>query len=80
MANSFTLESCYIYAHQQPCWDCKNACGGCSWSAKFEPVDGWKAREVIRPTYNTVAGVYQSYAIDFCPEYDPEPPRHETCW
>lgn len=26
------------------CWDCAKACGGCSWSAKFIPVKGWKTR------------------------------------
>lgn len=23
------------------CWYCANACGGCSWSKKLVPVDGW---------------------------------------
>ena len=25
------------------CWKCERACGGCSWSADFVPVDGWEA-------------------------------------
>ena len=28
---------------QSICWDCANACCGCSWSRGFVPVDGWKA-------------------------------------
>lgn len=26
------------------CWYCANACGGCSWSKKLVPVDGWVTR------------------------------------
>lgn len=37
------------------CLDCKNACGGCSWSAvdpatgrlRFEPVKGWVAEKTV---------------------------------
>lgn len=26
------------------CWTCQNACGGCSWSKSFTPVEGWDAK------------------------------------
>lgn len=32
------------------CWDCKNAVCGCSWSERFEPVEGWEA--VATQVYN----------------------------
>jgi hypothetical protein len=38
MAADIKLSDCYIAPYSQPCWDCMNACGGCSWSAKGEPV------------------------------------------
>ena len=25
------------------CWGCSKACGHCSWSKEFKPVDGWDA-------------------------------------
>ncbi len=28
------------------CFKCKNAYGGCAWSKKFDPVEGWVAEEV----------------------------------
>ena len=32
------------YSHNGTiCWNCKNACGGCSWSREFKPVEGWTA-------------------------------------
>lgn len=42
MAADIKLSDCYIAPYSQPCWDCINACGGCLWSAKGEPVPGWK--------------------------------------
>lgn len=32
---------------QTLCWRCANACGGCSWSADFVPVDGWNAISTV---------------------------------
>lgn len=72
MAASFTLESCYRTAPDQLCWDCANACGGCSWSAKGEPVPGWKAEPVIirnhlnRGSENFSA---KSFKIYSCPKF-----------
>ena len=63
----------------QPCWDCKKALGGCSWSRDFTPVEGW----IATPTYK--AGNYskkrgrlppmKSYQIEYCPEFEPEERR-----
>lgn len=37
----------------QLCWSCKNACGGCEWSARLEPVAGWTAKKVKRKGCNS---------------------------
>jgi hypothetical protein len=29
------------------CWRCKNACGGCPWSAEGKPVRGWNAKQTV---------------------------------
>ena len=47
---------------EQLCWTCHNACGDCSWSSCFQPVEGWTAEKVHRKTYD-------SYRIEKCPEY-----------
>ena len=28
---------------EQLCWACQKACGDCSWSSCFQPVEGWTA-------------------------------------
>lgn len=50
---------------EQLCWMCQNACGDCSWSSCFQPVEGWTAEKVQRKTYD-------SYRIEKCPEYVPD--------
>ena len=45
------------------CWDCKNACGGCSWSDNLVPVDGWRAIETV-DAYGE-----PGYRVRRCPEY-----------
>ena len=47
---------------EQLCWTCQKACGDCSWSSCFQPVEGWTAEKVHRKTYD-------SYRIEKCPEY-----------
>lgn len=51
------------------CFDCKKAVGGCSWSEKFEPVEGWKAEPSI------IAGYIESYYITECPLFERDEPR-----
>lgn len=50
----------------QLCWRCKNACGGCSWSACFTPVNGWNAEATI---IKNSTGDTCSYRIKKCPEF-----------
>ena len=70
----------YYYARREYngketiCWTCKNACGGCSWSKRFEPVKGWKAKKTKIKTGRTANGVKKFYYEDSfivlkCPEY-----------
>ena len=56
----------------QPCWTCTKSCGGCSWSARFEPVEGWEAKEtaIHHGFYHGKARDEASYAIIRCPEYE----------
>lgn len=58
---------------EQLCWSCKNACGGCEWSAYLEPVPGWTAEKVPRWEYigtkeNKRKGF--SYKITECPKFE----------
>ncbi len=51
------------------CWGCKNALGGCPWSARFEPVPGWDAvATVIEGNYIQVP----SYHVRACPLFEPD--------
>jgi len=47
------------------CWKCANACGGCSWSDKFKPVQDWN----VTPTklYVTKNKKTNSYIVHECP-------------
>ena len=51
------------------CWDCANACGGCSWSDhwKHKPVEGWNA--VRNDLHNKDGAVIESYIVYECPEF-----------
>ena len=61
------------------CFDCKKACGKCSWSEidpetkkpAFKPVEGWTA---IRVPYliGAGSGIDSTYYISKCPEFEPE--------
>ena len=53
------------------CWSCKNACGDCSWSKNFTPVEGWKAKKTkLRLTRGPSEPQNDfSYIIYGCPEY-----------
>ena len=53
-------------SNNQLCWDCKKACGGCSWSSCFKPVDGWDAEESI---VKDNSGDIISYKVKKCPEF-----------
>ena len=54
----------------QPCWTCTKYLGGCPWSARFEPVPGWKAKPVKRRAMPHSAKEYvDTYDIKSCPLY-----------
>lgn len=45
------------------CWDCANATNSaCSWSAWFEPVEGWQAVPVHKTALD-------SYTVISCPQF-----------
>lgn len=50
----------------QLCWRCSNACGGCSWSQSFIPIEGWKAESVV---IKDSEGDINSYKIKKCPQF-----------
>lgn len=52
------------------CWDCQNACCGCSWSRTFTPVKGWVAEPTVI-TYKTGDTLHttDTYKIFECPEF-----------
>ena len=52
--------------NSQLCWCCKNACGRCSWSQSFVPVEGWDAELVV---IKDIEGDIDSYKIKKCPEF-----------
>lgn len=55
------------------CFRCDNACGGCSWSKDFTPVEGWTAEKTKIWIGRTTI---DSYRITACPEFaGKEPPR-----
>ena len=55
----------------QPCWTCTKYLGGCPWSARFEPVPGWKAKPVKRRAMPHSAKEYvDTYDIKSCPLYE----------
>lgn len=72
MAANIKLSDCLIAPHRQPCWDCANACGGCEWSSKFQPVPGWDASPVIQKFHGGGTPrdyLTGSYAIRACPKF-----------
>lgn len=57
------------------CWECDNACGGCSWSRSFTPVEGWTA--VISPKADCPSKEairrIPWYLVRTCPEFVQDP-------
>ena len=53
------------------CWECKNATGGCSWSADLKPVNRWCAIKTRLKMHNKSGeNVNQtSYIVVNCPEF-----------
>ena len=69
----------YSNSHANICFDCKNACGGCSWTEfdtkaghpRFEPVPGWTAEPAILNLGNSHGRpqLRETYHITACPEF-----------
>lgn len=65
------------------CFNCKKACGGCSWSeldettgeVRFEPVDGWDAEKI---NFDVGGKVIETYRIKGCPQFERDEPRSHT--
>ena len=59
------------------CWTCQNACGGCSWSRSFEPVEGWEAKPTKLNIYVKEGNedLNSSFFVISCPQYIPDEPR-----
>lgn len=58
-----------VNGKEQPCWTCKKATGGCNWSNRLEPVEGWEAKRVRREMWRKDMENY-GYEIIRCPEYE----------
>lgn len=62
--------------HSTICWNCKKACGGCSWSRDFVPVDGWSAIPTKVLVLNTKSNgareriFTDSFDVYYCPEFE----------
>lgn len=60
------------YKNPTLCWDCANACGGCSWSSReAQPVDGWDATPTkvnMTIEHNQPRSV-DSYIVHSCPQF-----------
>lgn len=55
------------------CWDCRRACGGCSWVDESIPVPGWDADlKPIRADHMKNALMVESYFVRRCPEFVPD--------
>ena len=58
------------------CWRCAKACGGCSWSHDYVPVEGWEAtRRDLTVQDGNGPRMVESYLVRKCPEFTPDPPR-----
>lgn len=68
------------------CFDCKKACGGCSWSEidpktgkpRFEPIEGWKAKpnKLLGGISAGKRYYVSTYEISECPLFEPDEPRN----
>lgn len=57
---------------QSICWDCQKAYGGCSWSKRFEPVEGWTAKKSYLSN-GKKRKITDTFAISDCPEFVQDP-------
>lgn len=67
------------------CWSCANACGRCSWSKKFEPVEGWEAQKTtfkygrtwVRANGKRITKSHtgETFIVIACPLFKPDEPK-----
>lgn len=52
------------------CWKCANACGKCSWSRSYKPVEGWdaKATKVVNHSCGKDI-IVDSFKVKHCPQF-----------
>lgn len=55
---------------QTICWFCRKSGGGCSWSAEFKPVKGWKAEHTIVRNGKRISEIFESYKVIECPKFE----------
>lgn len=63
----------YSKEHDTLCWDCEKACGRCSWSKNFTPVEGWKAIPTKISCGYKLGGIphiVDSFIVCECPEFE----------
>ena len=67
----------YLDDSGQICWNCKKACGRCSWSHHLEPIHGWIATPVHRRSANGKGRqiMMDTFAIKCCPEFEQKEKR-----
>ena len=61
----------YKDGKEQLCWYCEKACGRCSWSRSFTPIEGWEAEPTTVRNRDTAQRTTATYYIKACPEYEP---------
>lgn len=58
--------------HSTLCWDCEKACGRCSWSKSFTPVEGWVAKPTkVKGDSQCRNQLIDSFDVHECPEFEP---------
>jgi len=62
-----------IQYRQGTCFLCAKACGLCSWSYDYEPIEGW-----VADAYYDRSDRLWSYDIKYCPEYEPDWQRRKS--
>lgn len=80
------MSEAYNKGNANICFDCKKACGGCSWTEldsqtlrpRFEPVPGWTATETVINMGGDHHLKVTSYHITACPLFEKDRDREES--
>ena len=68
----------HVNEKNQLCWYCEKACGKCSWSKDFTPVEGWDAEPATIRSREADAKIIETFYIKSCPEYEPLKMRRQV--